>query len=138
MIERLPMMLRTLGAAMAVLAVCGVPAIAAEAEMGRPVVATLPVPPGATKEQVLLGDRIFHGEAAGGKCSVCHGADAKGTALALDLTSGMWVWGDGSQRMIKTTIVHNMTIAPGMDGALTPPDVDAVVAYVWAISHRKD
>jgi len=28
---------------------------------------SLPVPPGATQEQVLLGDRIFHGEAAHGK-----------------------------------------------------------------------
>ena len=30
------------------------------------------------KEQVALGDRIFHGEAAGGTCSGCHGSDAKG------------------------------------------------------------
>ena len=69
---------------------------ASKAEGDRPPVASLPVPPGATKEQVLLGDRIFHGEAANGKCSVCNGADAKGTGNGKDLTLGMWIWGDGS------------------------------------------
>jgi hypothetical protein len=35
-------------------------------DAGRAGPAALPVPPGATKEEVALGDRIFHGEAAGG------------------------------------------------------------------------
>ena len=111
--------------------------IACRAEGGRPSVESLPVPPGATREQVLLGDRIFHGEAANGKCHNCHGWDAKGTGTGNDLTLGMWVWGDGSMRMIKAVIVNNMKIAPGMDGDLTAEDVDAVVAYVWAIGHQK-
>jgi len=109
----------------------------AEPESGRPDAAALPVPPGATQDQVLLGDRIFHGEAAGGKCAECHGADAKGTANGNDLTLGMWIWGDGSMRMIRGTIQHNMAMAPGMDGQLTPADVEAVTAYVWAIGHRR-
>ncbi len=96
------------------------------------------MPLGATREQVLLGDRIFHGEAAGGMCSTCHGWDAKGTATGNDLTSGLFIWGDGSVRMIKATIANAVLIAPGRDGDLTPADVDAVAAYVWAISHRKD
>jgi mono/diheme cytochrome c family protein len=37
--------------------------------------AELPVPPGATAEQVALGKKIFHGEVAGGTCAGCHGAD---------------------------------------------------------------
>ena len=85
--------------------------MAAKAEGMRQPAASLPVPPGATEEQVLLGDRIFHGEAANGKCSECHGADAKGTANGNDLTLGMWIWGDGSLRMIKGTITHNMAMA---------------------------
>ncbi len=111
---------------------------AAKADSGRPDAGALPVPPGGTREQVLLGDRIFHGEAAGGKCAECHGDDAKGTANGNDLTLGLWIWGDGSVTAIKATIGHNMKMAPGMDGRLTPADVDAVVAYVWAIGHRKD
>ena len=49
-------------------------------DAGRPSPAFLPLPPGATAEQVALGDRIFHGEARDGTCSGCHGSDAKGSA----------------------------------------------------------
>lgn len=112
--------------------------VAAQADPSRPDASALPVPPSGTREQVLLGDKIFHGEAAGGKCAECHGADAKGTANGNDLTVGMWVWGDGSVTAIKNTIRHNMKMAPGMDGNLTPADVDAVVAYVWALGHQKN
>jgi hypothetical protein len=38
--------------------------IAVRADDGGPVVERLPVPPGGTREQVVLGNRIFHGEAA--------------------------------------------------------------------------
>lgn len=130
-------MVRILAVAGSLLALMLPSQAASEAKTARPPAASLPVPPGATKEQVLLGDRIFHGEAAQGKCSECHGSDAKGTANGNDLTLGMWIWGDGSLRAIKTTLAHNMAMAPGMDGQLSPTDVDAVTAYVWAIGHQK-
>jgi mono/diheme cytochrome c family protein len=124
--------------ASAALALCLASPVACRAAPDRLPIEFLPTPPGATHEQVALGDRIFHGEAAGGRCSKCHGADAKGTGNGNDLTLGMWVWGDGSLRAIKGTILHNMSVAPGMDGELTPADVDAVAAYVWAIGHQKN
>jgi hypothetical protein len=43
---------------------------------------------------------------------------------------------DGSVKELKRTILHNMAVAPGMDGDLKPADIDAVSAYVWAISHQ--
>jgi len=46
----------------------------------------------------------------------------------------MFVWSDGSVKELKRTILHNMAMAPGMDGDLKPEDVDAVAAYVWAIT----
>ncbi len=122
--------------ASALVVVLAVPQVA-NAGQGRPDPNVLPVPPGGTREQILLGDKIFHGEAADGKCAECHGVDAKGTAIGNDLTLGMWIWGDGSVTAIKTTIGHNMKIAPGMDGRLTPGDIDAVVAYVWGLGHQK-
>jgi mono/diheme cytochrome c family protein len=128
---------RTIMFAAVALVLCSASLIAAKAETVRPSAASLPVPLGATREQVLLGDRIFHGEAADGQCSNCHGWDAKGTGKANDLTTGMWIWGDGSVRAIKTTITHNMAIAPGMDGRLSPADVDAVAVYVWALGHQR-
>lgn len=105
-------------------------------EQIRPSVDALPVPNGSSREQLAHGDRVFHGEAANGQCSVCHGIDAKGTPNGNDLTAGMFVWSDGSVRELKRTILHNMAVAPGMDGDLKPTDVDAVAAYVWAISRQ--
>ena len=105
-------------------------------EQIRPSADALPVPTGFSREQILHGDRVFHGEAANGQCSVCHGKDGKGTPNGNDLTAGMFVWSDGSVKELKRTILHNMAVAPGMDGDLKPADVDAVSAYVWAISHQ--
>ena len=106
-------------------------------ELIRPAADTLPVPAGFSREQVLHGDRVFHGEAANGQCSVCHATDGKGTPNGNDLTAGMFVWSDGSVRELKRTILHNMKVAPGVDGDLEPADVDAVSVYVWAISHQR-
>lgn len=103
----------------------------------RPPADTLPVPAGFSRDQVLHGDRVFHGEAANGQCSVCHGIDGKGTANGNDLTAGMFIWSDGSVKELKRSVLHNMAIAPGRDGDLEPADVDAVAAYVWAISRQE-
>ena len=102
----------------------------------RPEVDSLPLPAGYSREQIAHGDRVFHGEAANGKCSVCHAIDGKGTANGNDLTAGMFVWSDGSVKQLKRAILHNMAVAPGVDGDLDEADVDAVAAYVWAISHQ--
>ncbi len=56
---------------------------------------SLPVPPGATSEQVALGMKIFHGEVGGATCAGCHGSDGGGTPVGADLSSGSWLWGDG-------------------------------------------
>ena len=110
--------------------------LAVEREQIRPDAGSLPVPLGFTREQILLGDRVFHGEAAGGQCSQCHGWDAKGTPVGNDLTTGMYIWGDGTVNAIKRTILHNTVIAPRMDGNLARADIDAVAAYVWALGRR--
>lgn len=103
----------------------------------RPPAETLPVPAGFTRDQILHGDRVFHGEAANGQCSVCHGIDGKGTTNGNDLTAGMFIWSDGSVKELKRSVLHNMAIAPGRDGDLEPADVDAVAAYIWAISRQE-
>jgi hypothetical protein len=103
--------------------------LAVEREQVRPDPYSLATPPGFTREQILLGDRVFHGEKAGGQCSHCHGWDGKGTPIGNDLTTGMYIWGDGSVTTIKRTVLHNMTMAPGMDGDLKPADVEAVAGW---------
>ena len=106
--------------------------------------ASLPVPAGATRDVVALGDRIFHGQVGGATCTGCHGADAKGTPLGPDLTRTDWLWGDGSYAAIGRIITAGVpqpkkyrSPMPPMGGAqLTPDQVSAVAAYIWGLSHR--
>ena len=107
--------------------------------------ASLPVPEGATREMVALGDRIYHGQVGGATCTGCHGASAAGTALGPDLTDSKWLWSDGSYAAIAKTIAAGVpnpkqfrAPMPPMGGAqLTPDQVSAVAAYVWGLSHRR-
>jgi mono/diheme cytochrome c family protein len=107
--------------------------------------ASLPTPPGGSPDQVALGYRIFHGDVEGGTCSGCHGSDGKGTPLGSDLTSGKWLWGNGSVQAITRTIAQGVPkpkqhegVMPPMGGTqLSQADLAAVSDYVWAISHQK-
>jgi glucose/arabinose dehydrogenase/mono/diheme cytochrome c family protein len=106
--------------------------------------AGLTPPPGATPEMVALGDRIYHGEVGGASCAGCHGASGKGTPLGPDLTDTKWLWSDGSYPGIAKTITEGVmqpkeyrSPMPPMGGAqLTPEQVQALSAYVWALSHH--
>jgi glucose/arabinose dehydrogenase len=107
--------------------------------------APLPVPPGGSPDQVALGDRIFHGQVDGGTCAGCHSSDGKGSAVGSDLTSGKWLWGDGSVQAITQTIDNGVPKAKEHSGAMPPKggaelsqaDVAAVADYVWAIGHAQ-
>lgn len=117
------------------------PKIAAEATAQT----ALTPPLGATKDQLALGEKIFLGKASNGTCAGCHGSDAAGGPLAPNLTSGRYLWGDGSLAAIKRTIVEGVTkpkqypgVMPPKGGApLSDADVDALSAYVWALGHSK-
>jgi len=103
----------------------------------------LPIPPGGSPDQVALGDRIFHGQAAGGTCSGCHGADGRGTAIGADLVAGKWLWSNGSVQGLMHIIEvgvpqakeHIGGMPPGGGARLSEADLAAVADYVWAISH---
>jgi glucose/arabinose dehydrogenase/mono/diheme cytochrome c family protein len=105
--------------------------------------AALALPPGATREELALGDRIFHGQASEGTCSGCHGSDAGGTSVGPPLNNDVWVQSDGSlssiAHIIDTGVTHprNYTgVMPPKGGApLSDADVAAVAAYVWAVGH---
>ena len=122
-----------------------VPPEGTHADAGR-ATPDLPVPHGATKDQVALGDRIFHGEVSDGTCSGCHGSDAKGTSVGPGLTSGVWVFGDGSLAAITKTVTDGVLRPRNFSGAMPPKggaqlsdsDTAAVAAYVWAVGHAKE
>jgi glucose/arabinose dehydrogenase/mono/diheme cytochrome c family protein len=106
--------------------------------------AALPVPEGATREMVVLGQRIYRGEVGGAACTACHGENGQGTVLGPDLTGKKWLWSDGSYAGIAKTISEGVSQPkqyrspmPPMGGAqLTPDQVSALAAYVWSVSHR--
>lgn len=105
---------------------------------------SLPVPPGATRAMVLLGERIYHGQVAGGTCTGCHGANATGTTLGPRLTGPRWLWSDGSYTALERTITQGVpqpkqyrSPMPPKGGAqLSADQVSAVAAYVWSLGHR--
>lgn len=109
-----------------------------------PDAATLLVPNGATREMVLLGDRIYHGQVGGAACTGCHGANGAGTTLGPDLSDSQWLWSDGSLRGITMTISAGVmqprnyrAPMPPMGGAqLSADQLAAVAAYVWGLSHH--
>ena len=111
-------------------------------DAGRTVLASLPVPAGATAEQVALGERIFHGEAADGTCAGCHGSDANGSPQGPSLVGGKWLDTDGTFAGLRHTITDGVPkpknssppMPPRGGAPLTDADVTAVAAYVWAIS----
>jgi mono/diheme cytochrome c family protein len=96
-------------------------------------------------QQIALGDSIFHGQAGGGTCYVCHGQDAKGSAVGPNLTDGEWLNTDGSLEGIVKTIKSGVPTPkkapapmPPMGGAtLTDEQVQAVAAYAYSLSHGR-
>ncbi|HEY1724861.1 MAG TPA: PQQ-dependent sugar dehydrogenase [Steroidobacteraceae bacterium] len=118
---------------------------AAGAHDARPALDSLPLPPGGTREQLQQGERIFHGEASDGTCGGCHSSDGKGSMVGADLSTGQWLWSDGSVGGIANTIMQGVPHAkrtlgsmPPLGGApLAAADVQAVAAYVWALGHAQ-
>jgi mono/diheme cytochrome c family protein len=94
---------------------------------------------------VALGKRIFHGEVGGATCAGCHGSDAIGTPVGPDLSSGNWLWSDGSLESITQAIANGVPepkkhpgAMPPMGGVILPEtDLKAVAAYVWAVGHQR-
>ena len=104
--------------------------------------ATGAAPQGATAEDVTAGQQIF---TATGNCYTCHGPDAKGTALAPNLTDGEWINVDGTfaaiQTLVKTgvpTPKQHPAPMPAMGGVqLSDDQIRQVAAYVWSLGGGK-
>ena len=100
---------------------------------------------GGDAKLIALGDSIFHGQAGGGTCYVCHGQDAHGSAVAPNLTDGEWLHNDGSLAGISGTIKSGVpqpkkapAPMPPMGGAsLSDDQVKAVATYVHSLGGGK-
>jgi len=91
--------------------------------------------------QDTAGKAIFTGK---GICYACHGANAKGTPLAPDLTDGKWINIDGSLASIARVVKEGVPAPkehpapmPPMGGAqLTDAEIQAVAQYVFSLNPR--
>jgi cbb3-type cytochrome c oxidase subunit III len=99
-------------------------------------------PEGATAEDVTAGQQIF---TSTGNCYTCHGPDAKGTALAPNLTDAEWINIDGTFAAIQTVVKTGVqqpkqhpAAMPAMGGAnLNDDQIRQVSAYVWSLGGGK-
>jgi glucose/arabinose dehydrogenase/mono/diheme cytochrome c family protein len=113
-------------------------------DAGAAATRSLPVPQGATREMVELGERVYRGQVGGAACTGCHGDGGQGTPLGPALTGQKWLWSDGSYTGIRKVISEGVSQPkqyrspmPPMGGAqLTPDQVSAVAAYLWSLSHN--
>jgi mono/diheme cytochrome c family protein len=99
----------------------------------------IPVCPALTRTLVDEGRAVF---ARRGNCTACHGADARGTPIAPDLSDATWLHADGTYFSIADVVASGVTrpmrypaIMPAKGGAdLAPMEVCAVAAYVHSLS----
>ena len=100
-----------------------------------------PLPPAMTIDEVVDGDRIFHGS---GGCFACHGTEGEGLpAAGAAITTGL-AYVPVDVKAIATLIANGLpdedTRSPiampprGARGNLTPQEILHVAEYVWAIA----
>ena len=101
------------------------------------------LPPGVTMDMVAEGEKIFHDQ---GMCVNCHGDDAHGL-IGPDLTDSDWLQAKGSYLSILRVVLSGVSEELSSTGTEMPPrggtnisdgDVQAVAAYVWALSHPEE
>jgi mono/diheme cytochrome c family protein len=102
----------------------------------------LALPAGITDAMVQEGQQIYAGV---GICAACHGPGATG-AIGPNLTDTEWLTGNGEYEQIVAQILKGVTAAeatnplgaimpPKGGSGITEPQVGAVAAYVWTLSH---
>lgn len=105
--------------------------------------AHLTPPPGASRSELELGAQVYAGRQGSAACTGCHGSDGRGSAQGPDLTSGHYLWGDGSPAAIEKVIRSGVPAPqrfrepmPAMGGAeLSEAQLRSLAAYVWALGH---
>lgn len=99
------------------------------------------LPLGITPEIIEMGSEVFHDR---GNCADCHGDDATGDE-GPNLTDNQWLHLRGSYLSIVNQINKGVPFERSRTGIVMPPrggssigdaDVNAVAAYVWAISRH--
>lgn len=117
-------------------------AVVQPADAPAPAATPANLPAGVTSEMIAQGQQIF---TSTGNCYTCHGMDAKGTALAPDLTDQVWINVDGTNASILEVVRTGVPSPkshpapmPAMGGAqLNEEQISQVAAYVWSLGGGK-
>ena len=86
----------------------------------------------ANPKAVKMGQRLFSNN-----CSVCHGADARGTTGYPNLADHDWLWGGASETIKQTIVGGRVGAMPAWEGALGQQRVQAVAQYAKALSEGR-
>jgi|WetSurMetagenome_2_1015567.scaffolds.fasta_scaffold18619_2 mono/diheme cytochrome c family protein len=98
------------------------------------------LPSEVTPSMVQEGATIFLGA---GSCFACHGPDGTGR-VGPNLTDQVWLHSSGSYEEIVQQIKTGVPMKQSKSGVMMPPrggssisdpQVQAVAAYVWTLSH---
>lgn len=116
------------------------PADTAAAPTAQATQGSAPGCPDVSQALVDAGRGIFTGT---GNCYACHGSDAKGTAVAPNLTDGQWLDIDGSYAaitdLVRAGVPHPKRFPapmPAKGGAqLSAEQACAVASYVYSLRH---
>jgi cytochrome c oxidase cbb3-type subunit 3 len=80
------------------------------------------------------------GKAKFAVCAACHGLDGKGNQSlgAPNLTDKTWLHGWGEASIVSMVQAGKINQMPAQKDRLTPSQMHALTAYVWAFSHHSD
>lgn len=85
-------------------------------------------------QKAVLGQTKF------AACAACHGADGKGNQAlgAPNLTDKVWLHGSSEAFIVAMVQNGKVNQMPAQKDRLTPSQIHALTAYVWAFSHHAD
>jgi mono/diheme cytochrome c family protein len=135
---------RFLSGATVVLAVSMLGACSEAPEAGSDAAeSTVAAAPAGGSDMAMQGQTIF----AGSTCVACHGPQAGGTALAPDLTDGVWLNVEAGQPLesqiaavIRTGVAapkdpaHTAPMPPMGGGTFTDDQIAALAAYIVSLN----
>jgi len=125
----------TTAACIVLLAACGPPPEPVSGPGAAPAVVVTP-------EMIEQGRSLFSGV---GRCTVCHGPQARGGSLGPNLTNSQWIWVDPTENVFAQVadIVREGIDEPRQypapmpamgGGTLTTDQVNALAAYVVSLN----
>jgi len=76
-------------------------------------------------QALAMGRRLY-----ANNCSVCHGADARGSSGFPSLIDSSWQWGGSAEQIMHSILQGRQAAMPAWEGTLSVAQIDELVDYV--------